>query len=154
MSLMCRLRCPALQFSIWTASRAPVFGPTPTLIACWHIAHVNTHSTITVTLQTIQSRYYYINNYCYFYNTVAYITVLDTKFCYYTVRYLIQNWSYSVYGAGCHIYWFGGALLITTPFCWWIFWSQNYWSDGVLLMLMKKWSWSSLLADNNTEVVG
>ena len=32
--------------------------------------------------------------------------------------------------------------------CWWIFWSQNYWFDGVLLMLM-----SSLLADNNTEVV-
>ena len=44
----------------------------------------------------------HINNYCYFYNTVAYITVLDTKSCYYTVRYLIQNWSYSVYGAGLH----------------------------------------------------
>ena len=37
--LMCRLRCPALQFPIWTASRAPVFGPTPTLVAdTWHMS--------------------------------------------------------------------------------------------------------------------
>ena len=39
LSLMCRLCCPALQFAIWTASRAPVFGPTPTLVAdTWHMS--------------------------------------------------------------------------------------------------------------------
>ena len=56
--LLCRLRCPALQFPIWTASRAPVFGPTSTLVAdtctctCQHSFYNH------IKLQTIQSYYY------------------------------------------------------------------------------------------------
>ena len=71
---------------------------------CWHLAHVNTHFTITVlflvtaTKQSIQLKS---------------LLLLQHLFLYLHV---------------C---------------CWWIFWPQNYWFDGVLLMLMKKWIWRS-----------